>query len=237
MVLKKIQLIACFATATFICNAQEQVQVQPKTKNKSAYTATVGLQANQLIRQIFNFSNNNPDVNNPYLGTVTILSKKNNWGLDAGIGYTYNSIFDNDGNTKRETFKNELSARLGIAKNIRLNNRFSAILCMHAITDVNENRTSSFEDFNSTKTTIKTTTSVIRYGLGPALSIRYHLNDKISIGTEANYYAKLGDSKIKVSTYQESIFQPPVSIESTSLNDIKTFVLNVPSVFFLHIRF
>lgn len=62
----------------------------------------VGLQANALFRQILNFSGANTPVNNPYLLTYSIVTPKKGWGLDAGMGYTYNKTFETDGNVKKK---------------------------------------------------------------------------------------------------------------------------------------
>jgi antitoxin component YwqK of YwqJK toxin-antitoxin module len=234
MIIKQILVATLLATSLNIF-AQSDKKIKSTKVNH-----IVSIQANQLIRQIFNFSNNNPTINNPYLLTYSATSKKLNWGIDAGLGYVYSNIFDNDGNTKRETFINELNARFGIQKMIPLTQKFSAQFSVHAVYDLVDNKTKTEirNDFQSGQTTITITKNdIVRIGGGPALGIRYQLNQKISIGTECNYYFKSGKTKSK--TTIENIFQgvPQFFDEVKNDNDLSTFIFNVPAAIFLQIQF
>jgi hypothetical protein len=76
---------------------------KPDSLNESKrFKHFVGLQANALFRQILNFSGANTPVNNPYLLTYSVVTPKKGWGIDAGLGYTYNKTFETDGNVKKK---------------------------------------------------------------------------------------------------------------------------------------
>lgn len=197
---------------------------------------TVGVQANQLIRQIFNFSNNNPTLNNPYLLTYSMYNMHSKWGIDVGLGYTYNNLFDNDGTTKRETYINELSARIGIQRQIPITRKFSTQLNFHVLCDMTNNKTTTYQDFNFQKTTIKSTSNVLRYGAGPAMAYRYRIHPRVFVGTEMNYYFKIGNNSTKVTTFNEFQGGGNSYTETKSNNDLTTFFLNVPTAIFLQVR-
>src|SRR6187551_3878023 len=73
----------------------------------------IGVQANQLIKQLFNLSNNNAVVNNPYLLVYSVNSVRNGWGANIGFGYTFNEVTDGDAFNTRETKVNNFFFRAG----------------------------------------------------------------------------------------------------------------------------
>src|SRR3954467_12047876 len=76
----------------------------------------VGVQLNELVRQVFNFSNTASTNTNPFLVTYSINSVKSGWGARVGFGYDYESITTDDGVTMRTSNLNDLHSRLGIEK-------------------------------------------------------------------------------------------------------------------------
>lgn len=230
MFLKKIMLAGCILIS-LKSSAQDSSCCHHKQWNH-----VVGVQANQLIRQIFNFSNNNPTINNPYLLTYTATNIKSKWGVDVGLGYTYNNIFENDGNTKKETNINDMYVRVGVQKQIPLTRKFSSQFSFHVLADILNNKTSSAQDFNFQKTTIKSNSNIARFGGGPAMSFRYKVNPRVFVGTEMNYYFKKGNTKTDITTINEFQGQGSQTTVSNSDNDVTTFLLNVPTAIFLQVR-
>jgi hypothetical protein len=196
----------------------------------------LGVQANQLIRQVFNFSNNNPSINNPYLLTYTAYHTRSNWGVDAGLGYTFNNIFDNDGNTKKETYINDLFFRIGVQKQIPLTRKFTSQFSFHILYDLLNNKTISAQEFNFQKTVISSKSNIARFGGGPAMNLRYKINSRVFIGTELNYYFKHGNTKTDVTTTNDFQGQPSQITTSKSDNNATTILLNVPTAIFLQIK-
>src|SRR5437868_402023 len=77
----------------------------------------VGLQANQLVKQVLNLSNS-PAITNPYLLTASASSAKY-WGINVhgGAGFTYSKITDVESPTNHESKIDQLDYRYGIGKN------------------------------------------------------------------------------------------------------------------------
>lgn len=197
----------------------------------------VGLQANALFRQILNFSGANTPVNNPYLLTYSIVTPKKGWGLDAGMGYTYNKTFETDGNVKKNNFINDLYFRLGPQKMLPLNRRFSAQIAFHLLFEILNSDTQTESNFGSQITRVITKSSSVRYGGGPALGLRYRVSNRVLLGTEASYYFRKGQLKSDLKT--ETIFQGNIIQEdiSNTNNDLTQVVFNPPAVLFLVLRF
>ncbi len=198
----------------------------------------VGLQANALFRQIFNLGNANNPVNNPYLLTYSMMGTRSKFGFDFGAGYTLNNLFENDGNTKRENYINDLYCRLGVVKLVPLNKRFSTTLNFHLLVEALSSKTKTESDFGGQVSTVNSNTNTLRYGGGPCLGIRYKVSNRVFLGTEANYYFKMGKNKTKVITTTSFPGQQQTTTVITETdNNVKQFVLNTPTVIFLSIRF
>src|SRR6187431_2493251 len=87
-------------------------QTPDSTIRTKRYTHQVGVQVNEIFKQIFNF--NGTAVNtNPYLFTYSINSVRSGWGLRVGVGYNYQKITTDDGITKKMSELNDLQLRLG----------------------------------------------------------------------------------------------------------------------------
>jgi hypothetical protein len=226
MLKKQIGLVLIFLFANQILLAQK------KTKINHVFS----IQANQLIRQIFNFSNNNPNINNPYLITYSATNSKTGWGFDVGLGYVYNNIFENDGTQKKQSFINELNARLGFQKNISLTPKFSTQISFHGVIESISNKTQNETSSQGFFQKVTSKTIVKRLGAGPAMGFRYHINSHVSIGTECNYYFKTGNTSTNTTSLSEFQGQPTQFNEVKSDDDLKTFIFNVPTVVFLQIK-
>lgn len=232
--MKKFSLLSILlCLVVFDISAQKQ---NDSTESKKTLHF-VGLQANLLVRQVFNFGNANNPINSPYLLTYSIIDRKSKWGVDVGLGYTLNSTFENDGNTKKENNINDLYFRIGAQKLIPLNKRFVALANVHILYDMLNSKTKTESDFGGQIQKITSNTSSTRFGLGPCLGLRYRVSNRVFIGTEASYYFKMGNSKSNVKS--EIYFQGQIqqSTESDSNNDLKQFVFNVPTALYLTVRF
>jgi opacity protein-like surface antigen len=223
--------ILFFATNLF---SQERRSDSSRYSKKNIHL--IGLQANALFKQIFNFGNANNPVNNPYLLTYSFINKKTKLGFDAGVGYTLNSIFENDGNTKKENNINDLYFRLGMLKLIPLNRKFSASVQIHFLLDLLNSKTTTESDFGSQISKVNSNSSSMRYGLGPCLGLRYKVSNRVFVGTEASYYFRMGKVKSKVTnttSFGGQILQSTV-VETD--NDLIQFMFNVPTAIYLSIN-
>src|SRR5690606_24220258 len=106
---------AVLALVPFISYAQDEPGMQATPKEKKL-EHRVGVQVNELIRQVFNFSNTSANVNNPYLLMYSVNWAKTGWGIRLGAGYTTRSIANDDGISSTVSDINVLNLRLGFEK-------------------------------------------------------------------------------------------------------------------------
>ena len=116
--LKRLWIVAILLTAL---NANAQTDT---TTSQKRYSHQVGVQVNELLRQIFNFGGDAVNTN-PYLLTYSINSVKTGWGLRFGFGYEYQSVTIDDGITRKSTDLNNLHTRLGVEKAFALSPKWS----------------------------------------------------------------------------------------------------------------
>jgi hypothetical protein len=185
----------------------------------------VGLQANQLIRQLINFSSTSPVINNPYLLTLSINNPQTGRGSNFGWGYTYNQFNDGDAFTQRKTNINDFFFRIGFEKRRSLGKKWIMTTGVDAILSREKNTTEIIQGGVSVKTINKSNS----WGLGPRLTLNYQLTERILFGTEATYYFKQTKNTIENRG-------TGMSTDETSEN-LKNFQLNVPAVLFLILKF
>lgn len=233
---RKIWVLLAFAQLMFV-NAMAQDETAPERKS-SHY---VGLQANQLIRQIFNFSATNSVVNNPYLLTYAVNSNKGGAGFTAGFGYTFTETNDGDQFIDRTTTTNDLFFRIGMEKKSMLAKRVMISIGGDIVLDRQKSETETKE---KTQSQINFANSVknVGAGFGPRLSLNYIISDKIIIGTEANYYFKsINVEQTQTNIFFETVFDPFTgqqrqvrrTEETTNEEKNKRFQFNSPAVIFL----
>ncbi len=238
--MKKIVLaINCIAFSSIVCFAQEvpQTPVIPKEKKLEHH---VGVQMNELIRQVFNFNNTTTaNLNNPYLITYSINKRRSGWGLRLGAGYTRNSFSNDDGVTKVETDINQLNVRLGVEKAFHLSDKWSAGAGIDGLYGSDDNKTTSvIKSFDTTTT--KTKSTVVRYGGGAMAWLRYNISPHVLIGTETSFYYQLGNQKQNIDITKRNTSLPGRPIVTTNTktdNDLTEGILRLPVVFYLMVRF
>lgn len=171
-------------------NAQDEHIVQTDKKVSHVF----GVQANELIRQLFNLGNA-PDVNNPFLFKYATRFNASNVEIGAGLGY--NSFTRND-DASSLSKGSDFHFRLGVAKKYLIGKRFEAGFGIDAISILTnaENETkinngnSTFIDSVHTKSTSKSNV----FGGGPQLTLAFYINKNIKIGTETTAYFLYGEA-------------------------------------------
>lgn len=220
---------------------------QNDTVKQKAFNHYVGIQANELLRQLFDFNNNNTVINNPYLAVYSVTWKKINAGLTFGIGYSYKKTLDKDAPVGRESKLNDLSYRIGIEKKFTLGRRFEGGVSLDMIAGYKTDKTISLSVTNlgsqidSSESTVsgKITTS----GYGPHVFLGFHITEKIMLGTEATMYysAKKEKQNILVVNTITNIFNNNSQEVNTSNFNAGTetdeFVFTVPVALFLIVKF
>lgn len=234
--MKKITLVAIlFIGCMQNSFAQSQPDATADDKKEKVFEQTVGVQLNQLINQVFNFSNSSSLNTNPYLLNYSINLCKTGWGARAGVGYNYSTTSSNDGITSTDTKLNNLSFRVGLEKAFRLSKKWSAGVGLDFVYNDSKDHTtnsvnSTFGNPGSTTDTKTTTTSS---GGGPMAWLRYYITDKILIGTEASFYYTSGKQNQTVIVIDPST--APVTTPSSTKTGEGTF--SSPIVFFLSVKF
>ncbi len=211
------------------CYSQDVTQVPVATEvvETKIMRHYIGVQANQLLRQLLNFGGTSNNVGNPYLLTYAINSTKSGVGLNFGLGYTYNSSSNGDPITPRTTTDNSLSLRLGIEKKFTIGKRWFSSYGLDFLLDESQNKTETTfnqgNGFPANKTTTEFTNNGT--GLGPRFTLNFLISDKIILGTEANYYYRSFTSTQKVTNQPDQTNNP------------KSFTFAVPAVLYVILKF
>jgi hypothetical protein len=188
---KKLLLIAMFAMTTAITYAQDEASTTKKLDHQ------VGVQVNELIRQVFNFNNTGTSNNNPYLVTYSIGLVKSGWGLRLGAGYTVRSFANDNGVNATESTIDAVHLRFGVEKKYDLSDRWTTGVGIDGLYDNDKNNTESVvRGFDTTTTNTKSL--VTSYGGGAMAWLRFAITPKVLIGTETSFYYRTGFQKEQV---------------------------------------
>lgn len=218
-----------------VVSAQDAT-IEPKTK---LFDHKIGVQMNELVRQVFNFNNSSSQTDNPYLLIYSLNFAKSGWGIRLGAGPRFISFNDDDGVTQEDVDISAYDLRLGVEKAFRLSPRWSVGVgadCIYG-NDISYSKT-TVRSFDSSKTDISSRTNYLGYGAMGWL--RYHITPHIQIGTETSFYYKNGDFKQKITITRSQNFGGPPTAQTkiTELdNKIKEGKVNLPMVFYLIVNF
>ncbi len=202
--------------------AQEQpAEDLPSERPTKTVYHYVGLQANQLIRQLLSFGGNSSAVTNPYILTWSVNSKSNGFGFATGIGYSSIQTKSTDVFSSTISKVNDFAWRFGLEKKQYLSRKWLAGFGGDFLVEKNKAETVS-NTGGSANPTVTTTTS--RLGFGPRVTLNWQFHDKLMIGTEASFYLKWIDQKQKV-TNQQTPADPNASL--------RQFAFTAPAVIFI----
>jgi len=235
------------AILVMVCLSFSAAAQSDSTSQNKTIDQYLSFQGNLLIRQVFNFSNNTIPVNVPYLLNYSLVTGPSKIGFNAGMGYTFNQIKGGDKTNERKTDVNDLFFRVGFEKKKYLNKKWLLGFGGDVLIDRQNDETTNTISFgNSGKVVTTTTSSANGLGFGPRVTLSYAINKWIFIGTEANYYFKKFKSKNEVVTATTQLEFDPITgtqrnvthTERTKSDDTsKNFQLNLPTVFWITVRF
>jgi hypothetical protein len=201
-----------------------------KSPRKSSHY--VGLQANQLIKQLLNLGGSTSAINNPYLITYSVNSNKSGVGLNLSLGYTRDESLSTsgDGANQIQTTINEFFFRVGVEKKRQIGKRWLLTAGGDVVVDNESNKTESRTTFGSgnPQQTSTNKEKSFAYGTGLRVGLNFHITDKVLLGTEATYYLK----RVAVTNTSSSSFGTPKEAKQ----DLTKFQLNVPAVLFLIVK-
>jgi hypothetical protein len=210
---------ACTLVLLFCLQAGAQPTSEPGERKRYRY---IGLQANQLISQLFNSA---PSVANPYLLTFSANNKETGKGFTAGVGYSYNQSREGDAFSLVDVRTADLSLRGGFEKKMFITKRWlwsmGGDIVLHNFKEVSMGA-------NPSTNFISEETRVFEAGFGPRCTINFAIADRVIVGTEASVYLKFGSEKHHGSA-QGMPFQPN--------RNYHTFLPSLPSVIYLMMRF
>jgi hypothetical protein len=189
----------------------------------------LGIQANQLARQLLNFGNASV-IDNPYLIVYSVNSRRTGCGLNVGSGYTYTQSKDGDSFNSRETDINNFFLRAGFEKKSSLGKNWIASWGFDLVVESQKNDTKNTVNFGGgSSSTTETITKSNAFGIGPRLTLNYKITDRIIIGTETTYYMKFGKNSTEDTLSSGS--------KTNTDQKFKKIQLALPAVLLLIIKF
>lgn len=219
-------LVLLLMSSAFWCQAQlDSLQ--------SGQFQLVGLQANQLIKQVLSFGGGSPAVNNPYLINYSFNNQQTGWGMAFGLGFDIRNSKDGDEFNERETKINQFQFRIGLDHKKSINERlilgWGFDLTREDVTNETVN-TTRFDANNTQKVT--TLTERKGWGLGPRVFFGVAITQRILVSTEASYYLTFLKSDSSIETRNGT------SLDTNEFeSDLTNFNLILPSVIHLHFMF
>jgi len=197
---------------------------EPAPNHSKTVSHYIGIQANQLIRQLVSFGGNNTAVTNPYLLTYAVNSKSNGWGFATGLGYSSIQTKTTDVFVSTVSKIDDFAWRIGGERKVYLSRHWLAGIGGDVLIESNKSETISDTGTNPNGT-ITTTTK--RNGLGPRVLLSYQFHNRLMIGTEASYYFKWITQSQKVTGLGQS--QPDT--------ELRSFAITLPAAVFLIMKF
>lgn len=186
----------------------------------------LGVQANQLLRQLLNLSGNNGSVTNPFLLIYSFNNSQTGKGMSVGFGINNQKFTDQDQGTTRETTNRDLAVRMGYERKAELSKRwvvgggFDAFI-NNLKRDTQSTQGSFTTDFKSKST---------GFGIGIRGSLLFKINGPVYLGTETTLYFQSTKTKTELNTGGGA---------GTTFADFKenSFSLQVPVAIFIVLKF
>lgn len=225
MIKNAIVAIALICVSTTIY-AQDVPENTPERGRTNFY---LGLQANQLIKEVFNFSSSSSAVNNPFLLSLGI-NGPSGWGANFGIGLSLNQFETENDTDIRKTTSNSFNFRIGFEKKWNIGKKIGASAGVDMLFSKSKSETKSEFVGGGSSSASTSKSDVIGGGIGPRITLNYSITDRILIGTESTYYFITSKSD---NTFNSGVITNPS--ESTAKS--KTLIFNAPVVLFLMYRF
>jgi hypothetical protein len=188
----------------------------------------IGLQGNQLIRQLLSFGGNSSAITNPYLFTWSVNSKASGFGFSTGLGASRIQTKTTDNFTTATSTVTDFAWRVGVEKKTYLSKRWMVGWGGDILVESNKSETESMNG-NNVNPTVTSTSK--RYGFGPRVSIAFHVHDRILLGTEASYYFKWIKQKQKITGPGF-----PSSPNNEPNPSLQQFSFTLPAVIFIMVK-
>ena len=166
-----------------------EIQVQSTGTPTTKTVHYLGIEANQLVRQLFNFSGNDNPFTNPYILQYSFNKRKSGRGINIALSYSNNSFTDNSFGSLRKTRERKFFFRIGTDRKVAWGKKWIGLIGVDLLLSSKRETTVTppppSGSFGAV-TIIESNTN--GWGLGPRFGLMYHLTGKIFLGTEANFY-------------------------------------------------
>jgi hypothetical protein len=228
--IRLIGLSAMLAILALPGFAQEDSAQVASAKPKRLSSHYVGIQANQLVKQLLNLGGSTSAINNPYLITYSVNSNATGVGLNLSAGYTMDESLSlsGDGVNQIHTTLKEFFFRIGVERKKQIGKRWMLAAGGDLVVDNQSNRVELKSNNGGSSQTSVNEDGSNAFGTGFRVALNFHISDKVLMGTEATYYLKF------VSV--ESTSQSPFGTPSKETKDLTRFQFNVPAVLFLTVK-
>lgn len=180
------------------------IEKEPGDEKVRTSVHYVGIQINQLLKEIFNLSGNTEVFVNPYFINYQVNSINSGWGANVGLGYNLQKTETGTALSKVTTTIDRADVRLGVEKKTNISRKWLGSIGIDAIAGKEKNLTNSETNngFGSS-TRVETLTEVESLGGGPRASLHFRLSQHILIGTEISFYYANAKSTELVSQYDQ----------------------------------
>lgn len=214
-------LIAVSLVILSLCSyAQEQ---EASSDFKGGY---LGLQANELLRQVLNLGNASiPD--NPYFFNYS-YSDETGKSINIGFALQADEFDQQNGFNTINTEVSNFSFRIGYEKKINLGKKFFYSLGGDLLFQSSSNTTTTDDNFGGNSVINEASSG--GFGIGPRFTLNYRITDRLILGTEANYYYMSLTEKF------ETIFENNPGNNINDESDVQRFNFAAPAVLWMVIR-
>ncbi|MEI9917302.1 MAG: hypothetical protein WDO14_00700 [Bacteroidota bacterium] len=204
---------------------EENAIIQPSEKRMNQY---VGIQINQLIRNILTFGGTSTPVTNPYLLTYSLNSKATGLGFSMGIGGSSVQTKTTDNFITTTSKVSDYALRGGIEGKKYISRRWMMSFSWDLLTEGNKSVVTSDNGGNGNQTI---TSKVNKFGTGPRGGLSFQFHEKMLVGTEASYYFKWSDQTTTIKPNNGGGTNPNNS------QKLQQFQFSLPAVIFLVMKF
>lgn len=180
-----------------------------------------GVEANQMIRQMFNFGGNSTEVVNPYLLQYALNAASTGRGFSVGFNYNRTRLQDNPITTPRESLQRNVFWRFGYDRKENWGKRWRTVRGFDLIFGSEKMLTTTSAQSGPT---LEIATRTSSWGMGPRLGLMFMLSNRVSLATETTYY-------LRFITDKQSLTSQPSSWQKTS--DAR---LTLPTTLLLTVR-
>lgn len=178
-----VNLDSLNATAVTPSNKQNAAPLPDKASTKVRY---LGVEVNQLIRQIINLSSNNSPTTNPFAIQYASNSIETGRGISYGLTYGRNKFKDDSNGTLRETVDRTFTFRVGYERKRSISKRWTALHGYDFVIGGTKSKTEN--SFNGPPIIVETKGS--NWGFGPRVGLMFSISEKVFLSTEATYYLR-----------------------------------------------